>query len=158
MPDSILPCGTDGMISFWRLLKGVWPYRFWLVVSFLCAIGVSLSYASGVATLYPVLKIFISTEGVHGWADQRVADSRLAVQTLNLGATATRGSLAINLIKVLPAAPAALKNAGLRRPDYPSSDTKCRRPASGPQPRLAGDDGAAGPCPGRPESPFNHRS
>ena len=97
------------MNSFWRLLKGVWPYRFWLVVSFLCAIGVSLSYASGVATLYPVLKIFISTEGVHGWANQRVADGRLGVQTLNLGDTATRGSLAINLMKVLPSAPASLQ-------------------------------------------------
>ena len=97
------------MNSFWRLLKGVWPYRFMVLLSFLCAIGVSLSYASGVATLYPVLKIFISTEGVHGWADQRVADHRLGLQTLNLSDTASKGSLAINVVKVLPAAPQALR-------------------------------------------------
>ncbi len=97
------------MTAFWRLLKGVRPYRLLLLISFLCAIGVSLSYASGVATLYPVLKIFISTEGVHGWADKTVADSRLKIATLSLSDTATKGSLAIDIEKILPGSPPALR-------------------------------------------------
>ncbi len=38
-----------------------------------------LSYASGVTVMYPVMKIFISQEGVQGWADRTAAESRLHV-------------------------------------------------------------------------------
>jgi len=45
----------------------------------ICAIGVGLSYASGVTVLYPVMKIFISQEGIQGWANRTAAESRLHV-------------------------------------------------------------------------------
>ncbi len=88
------------MKPFWRLMRGAWPYRWQIVFSFLCAIGVSLSYASGVATLYPVMKIFMGAEGVHGWRDQTIAQQRLQIQTLGLTASARKGKLAISVLGV----------------------------------------------------------
>ncbi|MGC8624895.1 MAG: ABC transporter ATP-binding protein [Phycisphaerae bacterium] len=88
------------MKPFWRLMRGAWPYRWQIVFSFLCAIGVSLSYASGVATLYPVMKIFMGAEGVHGWRDQTIAQQRLHIQTLGLNASARKGKLAISILGV----------------------------------------------------------
>jgi len=92
--------GKNLMKPFWRLMRGAWPYRWQIVFSFLCAIGVSLSYASGVATLYPVMKIFMGAEGVHGWRDQTVAQQRLHIQTLGLTASARKGKLAISILGV----------------------------------------------------------
>ncbi len=79
------------MQSWWRVLRGVWPYRTLVVISMICAIGVGLSYASGVAVMLPVLKIFISAEGVHGWADRTAAQDRLGVTIWDLDQTAQKG-------------------------------------------------------------------
>jgi ABC-type multidrug transport system fused ATPase/permease subunit len=67
------------MQAWWRVLRGVAPYKFIVIISMLCALGVGLSYASGVAVMLPVLKVFISTEGIHGWADRSAAQDRLHV-------------------------------------------------------------------------------
>ena len=67
------------MQAWWRVLRGVAPYKWTVVISMLCALGVGLSYASGVAVMLPVLKIFISAEGIHGWADRSAAQDRLHV-------------------------------------------------------------------------------
>jgi len=72
------------------VLRGVWPYRWRVVISMVCAIGVGMSYASGVAVLLPVMKIFVSNEGVHGWANRTAAEKRLAVSILDLDGTVKR--------------------------------------------------------------------
>ncbi|MDA8379071.1 MAG: ABC transporter ATP-binding protein [Planctomycetia bacterium] len=83
------------MQALWRVMKGVWPYRLAVMVGFLCALGVGLSYASGIATLLPVMKIFISTEGVHGWANQTAVQQRLHLRVLNLSSSVQENALAI---------------------------------------------------------------
>ncbi len=98
------------MKPFWRLMRGAWPYRWQIVFSFLCAIGVSLSYASGVATLYPVMKIFMGAEGVHGWRDQTVTQQRLHIQAMGLNASARSGKLAITVLGVGTKSQSALHN------------------------------------------------
>src|SRR4051794_2608745 len=81
------------MQAWWRVLKGVWPYRWMVVISFLCALGVGLSYASGVVVMLPVMKIFISNEQIQGWAHRTATESRLDITTwdldTNLGYNAT---------------------------------------------------------------------
>ncbi len=79
------------MESWWRVLRGVWPYRTLVVISIVCALGVGLSYASGVAVMLPVLKIFISNEGIHGWADRTAAQERLGVTLWDLDQNAQKG-------------------------------------------------------------------
>ncbi len=83
------------MQGFWRVIKAIWPYRFKVLLSFICAIGVSFSYASGVATLFPVMKIFLSSEGVHGWANLQAVQDRLGLELLPLYRSVQHGSLSI---------------------------------------------------------------
>ncbi|MEI8197415.1 MAG: hypothetical protein WCI73_16075, partial [Phycisphaerae bacterium] len=72
------------MQAWWRVLRGVWPYRWSVILSLVCAIGVGLSYASGVAVLLPVMKVFISSEGVHGWVNRTAAERRFDVHFRDL--------------------------------------------------------------------------
>ncbi len=91
-----------------RVLMGVWPYRWRVILGLLCALGVGLSYASGIATLLPVMKIFISTQGVHGWADQAAAESRLHMGLMNLDESVHAKTLAIIVSRVGQTAPLSL--------------------------------------------------
>ena len=65
------------MQAWWRVLRGVFPYRWMVVLSLICALGVGLSYASGVAVMLPVMKVFMSVEGLHGWINRSTAQNRL---------------------------------------------------------------------------------
>ncbi|HMD55782.1 MAG TPA: ABC transporter ATP-binding protein [Phycisphaerae bacterium] len=78
-----------------RVFKGIWPYRWRFALSLLCALGTSLSYAFGIATIFPVMKIFISVEGIHGWADQKIVDSRFNITTLDMDSSVLDGKLSI---------------------------------------------------------------
>src|SRR5271163_3763453 len=75
------------MQAWWRVLRGVWPYKKLVIISVLCALGVGLSYASGVAVMLPVLKVFISAEGIHGWANRTAAEDRLHLTFWDLDQT-----------------------------------------------------------------------
>ncbi|HEY4328315.1 MAG TPA: ABC transporter ATP-binding protein [Phycisphaerae bacterium] len=81
------------MQAWWRVLRGVYPYRWSVVLSMICAIGVGLSYASGVTVMYPVMKVVISQEGVQGWANRAVVQSRMGVSISELGAASHQGEL-----------------------------------------------------------------
>ena len=97
------------MQALWRVLKGVWPYRVAAIVGFLCALGVGLSYAGGIATLLPVMKIFISTEGVHGWANQSAVQQRLHLKILNLSASVQENALAVVIAQTTAQTPKPLR-------------------------------------------------
>jgi len=96
------------MKPLFRVLQGVWPYRWRVVLGLLCALGVGLSYASGIATLLPVMKIFISTQGVHGWADQAAAESRLHMGLMNLDQSVHAKTLAVIISRTGHSTPAPL--------------------------------------------------
>ncbi len=98
------------MEALWRVIKGVWPYRVAAVVGFICALGVGVSYASGIATLLPVMKIFISTEGVHGWANQTAVQQRLNLRVLNLSSSVQENALAIVIMRTTPQTPQPLRS------------------------------------------------
>ena len=36
------------MQAWWRVLRGIRPYKFSVILSLICALGVGLSYASGI--------------------------------------------------------------------------------------------------------------
>jgi len=98
------------MQALWRVLKGVWPYRVAAIVGFLCALGVGLSYAGGIATLLPVMKIFISTEGVHGWANQTAVQQRLHLKILNLSTSVQENALAVVIAQTTAQTPKPLRS------------------------------------------------
>ncbi len=83
------------MESLVRVMRGAWPYRWRVIIGLLCALGVGMSYASGVATMLPVMKIFISAEGIHGWVDHWAAQQRLHIRFLSLDASARKDQIAL---------------------------------------------------------------
>jgi ATP-binding cassette, subfamily B, bacterial MsbA len=92
-----------------RVFRGIWPHRWRFVLSLLCTIGTSLSYAFGVATIFPVMKTFVSVEGMHAWADQRIVDSRFNITTLDMDSSIRDGKLSIVVEESAAANPAALQ-------------------------------------------------
>src|SRR5947208_128434 len=75
------------MKAWWRVLRGVNPYSWMVMVSMICALGVGLSYASGVAVMLPVMKVFMSAEGLQGWTNRTAAQSRLGLDLWDLDAS-----------------------------------------------------------------------
>src|SRR5689334_406424 len=85
------------MQAWWRVLRGVWPYKFLVIVSIVCAFGVGLSYAAGVGVMLPVLKIFISAEGVHGMAYRTAVEQRLNIRVLPLENSIQKGRTGLSV-------------------------------------------------------------
>ncbi len=83
------------MHAWWRVLRGVWPYRAVVIISMICALGVGLSYAAGIGVLMPVLKIFVSSEGAHAWAHRSAVEKRFDVTIWPLGANIQKGKSGI---------------------------------------------------------------
>ena len=74
----------------------------------ICAIGVGLSYASGVTVMYPVMKIFISHEGLQGWANRSALQSRLGLTIEDLDSRMGRGEGGIRVTGASNKASAAI--------------------------------------------------
>ncbi|HVT81786.1 MAG TPA: hypothetical protein VHM90_14165, partial [Phycisphaerae bacterium] len=72
------------MKAWWRVLRGVIPYKWSVIISMVCALGVGLSYASGVTVLYPVTRIFMSKETLQGWSNRITAQTRLGIDIQEL--------------------------------------------------------------------------
>jgi len=58
-----------------------------VVISLICAVGVGVSYASGIVVMLPVMKIFITQEKIQGWVNRAATESRLKVEILSLDRT-----------------------------------------------------------------------
>ena len=106
------------MQAWWRVLRGVYPYRWSVVLSMICAIGVGLSYASGVTVMYPVMKIFISKEGLQGWAYRSEAQSRFNVDMEDLDNTLNHGRFEIVVLNVADNSPIKSLPENQRPPDH----------------------------------------
>jgi ATP-binding cassette, subfamily B, bacterial MsbA len=89
------------MQDLWRALKGVWPYRWRVILSLLCVLGVSLTYASGIATMLPVMKIFLSDAGVHGWANQIAVEQRLHLNIQDLDTSVQKAATSENTLALV---------------------------------------------------------
>src|SRR4051812_20587924 len=97
------------MQAWWRVLRGVYPYRWSIILSMICALGVGLSYASGVAVMLPVMKIFVSAEGIQGWANRTAAQSRLHVTFMDLTTNNRNNLSGLHISESESDAPDALK-------------------------------------------------
>ncbi|HVS71074.1 MAG TPA: ABC transporter ATP-binding protein [Phycisphaerae bacterium] len=100
------------MESWWRVLRGVKPYMASVVISMICALGVGLSYASGVAVMLPVMKVFISQEHIHGWIDRTAAEQRLDAKIWDRDATVSIGREELVVTESGRGTPAALQLTG----------------------------------------------
>src|SRR5437868_1935659 len=105
------------MQAWWRVIRGVVPYKWSVIISVICALGVGLSYASGVAVMLPVLKVFMTVEGMSGWSNRTVAESRLGMEFVDLDSSMlfANGRPELRVKKIGKNAPPALVNDGSLR-------------------------------------------
>ncbi len=96
------------MQAWWRVLRGVFPYRWSIFISVVCALGVGLSYASGVAVLLPVMKTFMTQEGMSGWTNRTVSEGRLGVKLVDRDTSMvfTNGNSNLRVLSLTDKAPA----------------------------------------------------
>ncbi|OQB82116.1 MAG: Lipid A export ATP-binding/permease protein MsbA [Planctomycetes bacterium ADurb.Bin126] len=107
------------MKDFWRSMRYLWPYRVRLGGALLCVLAISVLWGGGLAAVLPTMKILLSSEGLHGWAYNSVADNRLGATIVQRmapeGVQSPQGqnlALILDIVRVEPAGPA--DRAGLR--------------------------------------------
>lgn len=67
------------MSPFSRALKYPLRHKRYLLVTMTCVLLGALCYGGGIGTIFPVLKLVISQEGPHGWADIRMSEEMMGV-------------------------------------------------------------------------------
>ena len=100
------------MTPFSRALKYPLRYKRYLVVTIICVLLGALCYGGGIGTIFPVLKLMISPEGLHGWADIRMSEAMMGVR---LRSDTFAEDTKVELNKVKSDSPA--DNASLKKGD-----------------------------------------
>ena len=103
------------MKYFFRSVRYVLPYRGRLIGSAVCVFAIAILWAGGFATMVPGMKILISDEGLHGWADQVMVEARLQLkvtkhQVVNSQVSATYVARVVSTSKKSVARQAGLKD------------------------------------------------
>jgi ATP-binding cassette subfamily B protein/subfamily B ATP-binding cassette protein MsbA len=70
------------MKNFLRALRCVWPYRYRLGVSVLCAFLAAVFWGLNFTAIYPVLKILGSDKNLQQWADGEIARTKADIKKL----------------------------------------------------------------------------
>ncbi len=99
-----------------RLLRLTWPHRRFIIAGFFASIVYGLLHSAGIVAVLPVLKVFLSEEGFHGWAARVVVEDRLEAE-LSLDAYLDPGSPgsgpSLFLAQVKPKSPLQSKQIGI---------------------------------------------
>jgi len=64
------------MKEFKRLLKYVWPQWPSLVTIVICVILTGILFSASFMTIIPFLKVMMGREGIHGWVDRKICNTR----------------------------------------------------------------------------------
>ena len=62
------------------VLAAISPHKKIVIVSILCAFFVGLTFASGLGTLLPILRILVNGDTVQGWVQRQAVENRLGVK------------------------------------------------------------------------------
>lgn len=106
-----------------RLLRLIAPYRKWMVAGLLFTTVFAGAHTIGIAGVFPVFKVLLESEGIHGWTERILAGDRLGAEL----ARPSPGAAAVRVIDVSAAEELAL--AGVQRDDM----------IAAPEPQCSGD-------------------
>jgi len=70
------------MKYFFRSVKYALRYKLRLAASLTCVLMIALLWGAGLGVLLPAMKVLISEEGLHGWADNTLVNDRLGMSTV----------------------------------------------------------------------------
>lgn len=64
------------MNSFKRLLKYIWPQWPSMITIVFCVLVIGMLFSASFVTVIPLLKVMMGREGIHGWVDRKICNSR----------------------------------------------------------------------------------
>jgi len=73
------PKRDKSLSAFWRACGYLFPYRWMVVTSIVCAFFVGIATAGGITTLLPIMRVLLNGDTLASWADRTVANHRLKV-------------------------------------------------------------------------------
>jgi ABC-type multidrug transport system fused ATPase/permease subunit len=59
------------------LLGYVWPHKRYLIPAIACILLMAVMYSASIASVFPVLKVVVEREGLHGWVHRYIVEDRL---------------------------------------------------------------------------------
>ena len=62
---------------FARLLGYVWPHKRYLYPAIACILLMAVMYSATIASVFPILKVVVEREGLHGWVNRYIVEKRL---------------------------------------------------------------------------------
>ncbi|MBP7934482.1 MAG: ATP-binding cassette domain-containing protein [Phycisphaerae bacterium] len=62
---------------FRRLLRYAWPHKRYLLPAGVCILLMAVTYSASIGSMLPLLTVMLKPQGLHGWVDQYIAESRL---------------------------------------------------------------------------------
>ena len=82
--------------EFWRACRFLYPYRWIVATSILCALFVGAAFTGGIGTMLPIMRVLIEGDTIQTWMDREIAERRLGADF----ADSTQGTyLRINRVK-----------------------------------------------------------
>ncbi|HEX4795919.1 MAG TPA: ABC transporter transmembrane domain-containing protein [Humisphaera sp.] len=112
-----------GTAHFWRACRFLYPYRWLVIISILCAVFVSSAATVGLTTILPVMRVMVRGDTIATWANRTIAQNRLGFTLADEGS-------GLIVLKVEPKGAAA--QAGLKSQDvlFPTAQTDQEKAAS----------------------------
>ena len=71
--------GRFNLRDFGRMLALTWPFRAYLIPGVLLTVVFAVLHTVSLGAAFPVFKILLEEEGLHGWADRMIAGERLGM-------------------------------------------------------------------------------
>ncbi|HZN66768.1 MAG TPA: ABC transporter ATP-binding protein [Tepidisphaeraceae bacterium] len=65
--------------DFWRACQFLYPYRWMVATSILCALFVGVAFTGGLSSLAPMMQVFLKGDTVATWANREIVERRLGV-------------------------------------------------------------------------------
>ena len=89
IPDDLYRTAKGGFRGreFRRMLRLAWPYRKMLAFGLLATVVFAACHTLSIGAAFPVFKVLLEQEGLHGWVDRTVAGQRLGVELRPLAGT-----------------------------------------------------------------------
>ena len=63
--------------EFWRACRFLYPYRFMVATSIVCAIFIGVAFTGGLSSMVPMMQVFLKEETIGSWAQRKIAEQRL---------------------------------------------------------------------------------
>ncbi len=64
------------MKEFKKLFKYIWPQWPSMITIFTCVLVIGILFSASFMTVIPLLKVMMGREGIHGWVDRKVCNTR----------------------------------------------------------------------------------